>query len=351
MSYYPVVCAILAAALFGATAPAGKLLLSGLSPFQLAGLLYLGAAIGVLPLLLRDPQARSIACISRADRGRLLGAIAWGGIFAPVCLLFALQLASAGSVSLWLNLELIATALVGYFWFHDRLGKYGWLAVIGTVLAAGCLSWGEGAAGLAAGGLVALACLGWGVDNHLMALIDGISPAQSTFWKGLVAGTVNLTLGVAIAPYTASWMTTALGLGVGVLAYGASLVLYLISAQSLGATRSQMIFAAAPFFGVIYADVVVGESITLLQYLAMALKLGSLWLLFQDGHQHAHRHIPMAHIHWHRHDDEHHEHHHENLVLANQWHYHWHHHPAIEHSHSHLPDLHHRHEHHHSRSY
>lgn len=345
MSYYPVICAILAAALFGATAPAGKLLLRGLSPFQLAGLLYLGAAIGVLPLLSRNPQARSIGQITIDNRWRLLGAIACGGIFAPVCLLFALKLASAGSVSLWLNLELIATALVGYIWFHDRLGKFGWLAVFGTLLAAGCLSWGEGDAGLAAGGLVALACLGWGFDNHLMALIDGISPAQSTFWKGVVAGMVNLTLGIAIAPYTASWTTTAIGLGVGVLAYGASLVLYLISAQSLGATRSQMIFAAAPFFGVIYANLLVGETITSLQYVAMTLKLGSLWLLFQDGHHHAHNHTPMAHIHWHRHDDEHHEHPHEHSEPSTKWHYHWHHHHAIEHSHPHLPDLHHRHEH------
>jgi drug/metabolite transporter (DMT)-like permease len=345
MSYYPVVCAILAAALFGATAPAGKLLLDGLSPFQLAGLLYLGAAIGVAPLLLKDAESQVIGRMSIEQRWRLFGAIGCGGIFAPVCLLFALKLASAGSVSLWLNLELIATAVVGYFWFHDRLGKLGWWAVVLTLFASGCLSWGEGIAGLTAGGLVGLACLGWGWDNHLMALIDGISPAQSTFWKGLIAGMVNLTLGIAIAPYTASWTTTAIGLGVGVLAYGVSLVLYLIAAQSLGATRSQIIFAAAPFFGLMYAALFLGEAITNLQSGSMVLKLLSLWLLFQDGHHHAHTHTPMAHIHWHRHDDEHHDHHHDRVKSSPQWHYHWHEHPAIEHSHSHVPDLHHRHPH------
>jgi hypothetical protein len=43
----PVVYALLAAALFGAATPASKVLLMGLTSFQLAGLLYLGAALGV----------------------------------------------------------------------------------------------------------------------------------------------------------------------------------------------------------------------------------------------------------------------------------------------------------------
>ena len=50
-----------------------------------------------------------------------------------------------------------------------------------------------------AGFLVLLACCCWGLDNHLTALIDGLTPSQSTFWKGLVAGSVNTALGLALA--------------------------------------------------------------------------------------------------------------------------------------------------------
>ena len=39
------------------------------------------------------------------------------------------------------------------------------------------------------------------------------------------------------------------GLLVGTLAYGASIALYITAAQQLGATRAQMVFATAPFFG------------------------------------------------------------------------------------------------------
>jgi hypothetical protein len=45
--------ALASAALFGAATPASKALLADLSPFQLAGLLYLGAALGVAPVAWR----------------------------------------------------------------------------------------------------------------------------------------------------------------------------------------------------------------------------------------------------------------------------------------------------------
>jgi drug/metabolite transporter (DMT)-like permease len=48
-----IVIVILAAALFGTATPASKMLLADLTPIQLAGLLYLGAAIGVLPRAVR----------------------------------------------------------------------------------------------------------------------------------------------------------------------------------------------------------------------------------------------------------------------------------------------------------
>jgi len=50
---FPVAVALLSAALFGAATPASKYLLRDLSPFTLAGLLYLGAAVAVAPRALR----------------------------------------------------------------------------------------------------------------------------------------------------------------------------------------------------------------------------------------------------------------------------------------------------------
>ncbi len=346
MKMYAILLAFLAATLFGASTPASKVLLNTFPPFQLAGLLYLGAALGVTPIILRDSGLKVPWQLEPKNRYRLLGAIAWGGILAPVFLLLGLKLASAASVSLWLNLELVATALLGYWFFHDHLGRWGWFGVLGTIFAAALLSFGEGIAGIEAGLLVALACLCWGLDNHLTALIDGISPTQSTFWKGLIAGTVNLSIGLLIQPIATSPKAILGGLAIGALSYGASMVLYITSSQSLGATRSQMIFSCAPFFGVVFSAFALGETISLIQKIALLLKVGSLFALFQDQHGHKHKHTLIFHEHFHSHDDGHHTHYHGEKSVSLR-HSHGHEHEAILHTHPHFPDLHHRHKHNH----
>ncbi len=344
MSKRSILLALLAAATFGAATPAGKFLLGDFSVWQLAGLLYLGAALGVVPLVVREGRFRWPGDMDRSTRLRLSGAVVLGGIVAPVLLLLALRSAPAVSVSMWLNLELAATALLGVACFQDHLTRTGWTVVAGSLAAAVILASAEGIAGARAGGLVALACLGWALDNQLTALIDGISPAQTTFWKGLVAGSVNLTLGVSFAAYSASWSVTAAAIAVGALAYGASLVLYITAGQGLGATRNQVIFSSSPFFGVLYAALFLGEPISVSQWSAAALLAFSLVLLAWEQHVHPHRHAAVTHHHAHRHDDGHHGHVHAGTP-ASLRHSHEHEHEAVTHLHSHWPDLHHRHGH------
>ncbi|MCA9515991.1 MAG: EamA family transporter, partial [Myxococcales bacterium] len=95
--------ALLAALLFGAAAPAGKPLLASLHPVQLAGLLYLGAALGVAPVLIARRRLRPVWRADRPTRLRLGGAILAGGVVGPVLLLLGLDRAGAASVSLWLT--------------------------------------------------------------------------------------------------------------------------------------------------------------------------------------------------------------------------------------------------------
>ncbi len=338
----------LSAILFGASTPIGKVLLEGLPPFRLAGLLYFGAALGVLPFSIRKNNDLKIHTIGRKNIVRLIGAIGFGGIAGPVLLLFGLQVASAASVALWLNLELVATAVLGFILFRDYLGLYGWIGVIGTLVASVILSWHEGGIGLYALLLVGGAGICWGLDNHLTALIDGLTPSQSTFWKGLVAGSTNLIISYFFeSGANEIWMITGAVI-VGVFAYGFSISLYILAAQNMGATRSQMIFSSAPFFGVILAVLLLDESISAAQIVAALVLIVSLTILFRDQHAHPHTHETLNHKHKHGHDDKHHMHdHNENKEVANynNGHNHWHKHKPKTHVHPHWPDIHHRHSH------
>lgn len=341
----PILMALLAAVLFGAATPADKLLLNdGLMPLQLAGLLYIGAAVVVAPAAL---SRGGLALPPRGDRRtwlRLLGSVLFGGVAGPVALLFALRLAGAGSVSLWLNLELAATAILGAIVFRDHVGRRGWLGIATAFGASTLLAWGPAGPGPVAGALVALACFCWGLDNHLTALIDGITPSQSTFWKATVAGVFNLTIGLVINPLSVDFVVLAFALIVGALCYGASIVLYIGSAQRIGAVRAQVLFATAPFVGLALSVAALGEGVTATQAVSVPLFLIGVSLLLVESHSHFHLHEAIFHEHSHRHDDGHHNHVHPGLP-ASVRHTHPHQHEPIDHRHPHWPDLHHRHRH------
>jgi uncharacterized membrane protein len=171
----PLFLALLAALLFGAATPISKILLQDLGSFQLAGLLYLGAALGVAPVALRPGSgaAGPGGLPRRDDRKnwlRLAGSIVFGGILGPVLLLLALKMSDASSVSLRLNLELAATAALGVLIFHDHLVRRGLAGVVVALLAAGVLSLSTGAPGAGAALLVLLVADRW---DHIVRRIGG----------------------------------------------------------------------------------------------------------------------------------------------------------------------------------
>ena len=338
------IAGLASAFLFGAATPASKALLGGIQPQALAGLLYLGAALGVLPVAFREGTFRWPWQASRPTFLLLTGAIVLGGIIGPLFLLLGLRAASSGSVSLWLNLEFVATVILGHFVFREHLSPRGWIAAGGTIIAAVLLAGGEGGGGILPVILIALGCLCWGFDNHFTALIDGISPAQITFWKGIVAGTFNLLMGGAVAGGAGRPTVVFVALLVGAVSYGLSITLYVTSAQGLGATRSQMVFSAAPFFGLLLSVTVLGEAFTGAQAMAAGIIVISLMVLFSEKHAHVHRHDSIVHQHRHKHDGGHHDHAHDRLGAAVS-HVHRHEHDPQEHVHEHWPDLHHRHDH------
>ncbi|HUP24426.1 MAG TPA: DMT family transporter [Thermoanaerobaculia bacterium] len=332
---------LVAAALFGASTPLSKALLESVGPVTLAGLLYLGGAAGVLPWAFRGGSRELRA--DRRQRWLLAGAVLLGGGLGPVLMLLGLAAAPASSVSLWLNLETPATTLLAWALFREHLDARTWIAAT-LVLAGGIALAVGGFAGASAGLLVALACVCWGFDNNFTALVSAFTPAQTTAVKGLVAGTVNLLLGLGLEGGLPAGRSIALALAVGAVSYGASLVLYISGAQQLGASRSQLLFATSPFVGTALSWAFLGEHIHLVQVLAATLMAVALLVLLRARHAHVHGHERLAHTHDHRHDDGHHDHDHPGEPQSLR-HTHPHVHEPATHSHPHAPDLHHRHRH------
>lgn len=345
MKRLAIITGLLSGLLFGVATPFSKLLLDGLNSFQLAGLLYLGAALAMFPYIFRKGSNLKLLFQS-GSRTKTLGIIFFGGFLAPLLLLVGLKSANAASVSIWLNMELVATAILGILIFKDTIDRYTWIGVFLTILASVITSFGEGLGGITSALFITAACLCWAVDNHLTALTDGASPQTVTFVKGLVAGSVNLFIGTLIASKPMILGNITMAIVVGIFSYGFSILLYVTSAQNIGATRGQILFSTAPLWGVILSYLFYHESFLWVHVISIALLAFAVIVTNLLTHNHPHAHAAIEHVHYHQHTDGHHTHSHNNeKVSERSWHLHSHSHNSLIHDHSHDPDLHHRHEH------
>ena len=204
MNRHAVVLALLSAALFGVSTPAAKALLGSIDPIILAGLLYCGAGLGVAVLrrlgrsMLSQPDAAEVA-LGRKELPWLAGAIVAGGILGPLLLMAGLARTEAATASLLLTLEGVATALMAWFIFHENFDRRIALGMACLVAGAIVLSWsGQPTLSSLFGPLAIVgACIAWGLDNNLTRKVSLADPLQIVELKGLIAGPVNLALGLS----------------------------------------------------------------------------------------------------------------------------------------------------------
>jgi drug/metabolite transporter (DMT)-like permease len=341
---HPILWCLLSAFLFGISPALSKWTLGSLGPVTLAALLYLGAGLATLPFS-RRPHIQG-----KKEWIRIGGAVFFGGVMGPIFLMYGIQEVGAARSALLLNFESVATVFLGWFFFREHISKMILFSVL-LVTSAGILlsvSESQDKFLIDQGSIwVVLACFCWGLDNHYTALIEQLTPTQSTCIKGISAGIINLTIAYGLhetVGITEVLPFVIIALLIGALCYGASIVLYIASAQQIGATRAQLIFASAPYWGIICATLFLDETLTILHLFATGVMLIALWLQNKENHGHKHTHKVHTHTHWHRHDEAHHEHlHHEKVSLLWGWHIHKHEHESCEHSHNHTADLHHRH--------
>ena len=118
--------ALASALLFGASTPFAKMLVETSNPQLLAGLLYLGAGVGLMIgqatrfiLGVRNPEAP----LRRADAPWMIAIVVFGGILGPLFLMLGLARTSAASGSLLLNLEGLATMAIAWVVYRENVDR------------------------------------------------------------------------------------------------------------------------------------------------------------------------------------------------------------------------------------
>ena len=333
-----------AAVLFGVSAPAASELASDMPALLLAGLLYIGAAIAVMPAVRRRPPTLTAI---RDGWCPLVIAVVAGGAVGPALLMLGLARVEASTASILLNLELVATVVLAGLFFGEHLGRRVLLAAGLITLGGLLLVWSPGGSVSVGALFVAAACACWGLDNCVTARIEQLSPESVVLAKGAVAGSVNVLLGSTVAREAGASLTfgtVAAALMIGAAGYGLSITWWVKGARDLGAARAQVIFATAPFIGALVAWSILDDPVSAAQIGAVLLAAAGVWLSIDSSHSHEHRHAPTVHEHEHSHPDEHHDHEHEGAFVGRHTHRHAHR-GALVHAHPHVPDLHHHHPH------
>ncbi|QVM90646.1 DMT family transporter [Pseudomonas entomophila] len=342
-----VLYALVAAALFGASTPLAKLLGVDTPPILLAGLLYLGSGVGLTLVRLVRDHGWQRPGLPAGEWPWLLGAIFFGGVLAPVALMFGLTRTAGATASLMLNLESVLTAVLAWVVFKENADRRIVIGMIAIVLGGVVLSWPQETTTAHdwTGPLaVAFACLCWAIDNNLTRKVSASDALFIAGSKGLAAGVVNGGLALAIGSQLPAVATLGSILLVGFLGYGVSLVLFVLALRGLGSARTGAYFSTAPFLGAAVAILMLGESVSVTFLLAAALMALGVWIHLMENHVHEHQHEPLDHSHRHTHD-EHHQHEHDFELDGSEPHSHPHVHAPIRHSHAHFPDVHHRHRH------
>jgi drug/metabolite transporter (DMT)-like permease len=294
-----------------------------------------------MPLALRNRPPRDAL---RSSGPRLSAALVFGGGLGPALLVAGLARTDAASASILLNVELAATVAIAAAFFGEHIGDRVAAGAVLVVAGGTLLVWEPGAGTSAGAFLIVAACVCWAIDNCVTAAIDQISPEQVVLAKGLVAGAVNLCLGLALTDAGVDLHQVAGALAIGAVGYGVSITLWVKGARHLGAARGQVIFATAPFIGAAVAWAWLNEPVKLVQIIASLLAAAGVALTLRSDHEHDHRHEPTTHDHEHQHPgDDHHRHRHADGFRGR--HTHPHQHDALVHAHPHVPDLHHRHQH------
>lgn len=341
--------AILAALLYAINIPLSKLLLTRVQPAMMAAFLYLGAGLGLLLYGQITGERKKAAPLTKKELPYTVAMVVLD-IAAPIALMVGLEHTNAANASLLNNFEIVATSLMAYFLFSEAMSGRLTLAIVLVTVASVILSFeGEGSFRFETGSLLVLgaACC-WGLENNCTRMLSSKSSVQITTVKGIFSGLGSLTVALVTGERFPSWVWIPATLLLGFVTYGLSINFYIKAQKDLGAAKTSAYYSIAPFLGVAFGMLLLGERPGIQFYGGLAIMAVATVLMVKDTislqHTHMHTHV---HCHEHRHGDLTHSHVHEHAHTHTHIHgqdeaAHGHDHKEIgghDHSHSQSPSL------------
>lgn len=279
--YLPLASAALAALLYALSTPFLKMTLAVLEPVFLAGLLYLGAGIGMLIICQFTHDHKTFA---PAQIPYVIGMISLD-ILAPILLLYGLRLSVAENAALLNNFEIVATSVFAFFIFKEKISKHLRWAIVTITVASIVLSVEnlQSSLNFSAGSLLILgATLVWGLENNFTRELSDNSPIRITAIKGIFSGLSSVLLAIFLNQVTWDGSLILLSMLLGFVTYGMSIMFYIYAQRSLKAAKTSAFYALAPFLGAGLSIWIFNDIPQINFYIALLLMLIGIYLIIVD---------------------------------------------------------------------
>jgi drug/metabolite transporter (DMT)-like permease len=287
VKYIAIVYAILAALFYGFSAPLSKVLLNYLSPYLMSSLLYFGAGIGMLLIVLLSKRQREVPLSKTYDK-KDIKYIVWMillDIIAPILLMLGLLRTNASTTSLLNNFEIVFTTIIAMIFFKEVIGKKMWISIALIVVSGVLLSFEDFTGFHISFGaiLVLLASLSWGLENNCTRMLSHGNPLYVVILKGFGSGLGSFIIALSLNELSAVWYYVLLALLLGFFSFGMSLYFYISAQKTLGAARTSAYYATAPFAGAIFSFLFLREAISIVFVIAFVVMAFGTYLAIREN--------------------------------------------------------------------
>lgn len=278
--------AILAAALYAVNIPMSKFILNHAGATVTAAFLYLGAGTGLLLYgsveKLMNP-GKNQKHLTKKELPYTAAMVVLD-IAAPILLMLGISRTNPANVSLLNNFEIVATSVIALVIFKEVISPRLWLAILMVTVASVILSFeGTGAFTLNRGSLFVLgACVCWGFENNCTKMISNKSSTEIVVIKGCFSGMGSLIIALLLGERIPEIKWIAAILLLGFVAYGLSIKFYIMAQQHLGAAKTSAYYSVAPFLGVAFSMILLGEMPAVQFYIALVIMAASTVLMVKD---------------------------------------------------------------------
>jgi drug/metabolite transporter (DMT)-like permease len=283
---YGIFLALLSAVLYALSTPFSKILLEKIPSTMMAGLLYIGAGIGMGAIaFFRKKTGRNSenGKFTKAEMPYVFAMILLD-IAAPISLMFGLRMTSAANASLLNNFEYVATALIAFSVFHEKISRRLLSGICFTVFSCALLSF-EGSSSLdfsKGSALVLLSAILWGIENNCTRALSEKDPMIIVLLKGIFCGGTSFVLALILGERTESFLSIVFALILGLVSYGLSIFVFVYAQRYLGAAKTSVYSAATPFVATVISLIVFREIPEAKYYIALLLMIFGAFLSSSD---------------------------------------------------------------------